>query len=237
MSNDLFKVICGHSTSNFRRTFDSRSQVNTDSFPKSKLYKVGNNLIHTGYRSDNSEYMELGIETLKRGAESGCVICMDVYIRWSNIAEEKMTHHCYPWYFEGAIRGNIECMRLMMECCFDAMPTGAPSLIDHWSKMITGGRKRFKGNIKDMRCVTCPKEPTLLCGICRIASYCSKECQLLHWNEGNHIGECRQFEILNKYHKPHAKDIYRKIIRGDDPSEIRIESTKRRIRRTIVDTQ
>jgi len=44
---------------------------------------------------------------------------------------------------------------------------------------------------------------------------------LHHWQEGNHIGECRQLQILNEYHKPYAKEIRDAIKSGENPKEIR----------------
>jgi hypothetical protein len=60
------------------------------------------------------------------------------------------------------------------------------------------------------------------CGKCEYFSYCGKECQLIHWKAGagNHIGECKQLQILNEYHKPYARQIRKAIIRGDDPKNI-----------------
>jgi len=42
-----------------------------------------------------------------------------------------------------------------------------------------------------------------------------------HWNEWNHIGECRQVILLRKYCKPqYVKEIREAIISGQDPKEI-----------------
>jgi hypothetical protein len=45
--------------------------------------------------------------------------------------------------------------------------------------------------------------------------YCSKVCQTAHWEKTNHRSECKQLQILNKYHKPYAKDIRDAVIRGE----------------------
>jgi hypothetical protein len=69
-------------------------------------------------------------------------------------------------------------------------------------------------------CAICGKEDTETltlkqCIGCSACCYCSHECQTAHWEEHNHRGECKQLKILNKYHKPYAKEIREAVIRGD----------------------
>jgi hypothetical protein len=203
---------------------DFRTCANFKSFPKSNFFAVGERLAGSGH-------FDLGSETFKRGAESSCVACMEAYITLSSEVQENMIHLRYPWLLEGAIRGNIECMRRLIVCYAHAEPCPADSLMNYWSKIMhkCDPKEVPKETIQNMkkkkrkrRCIACPKDSIFHCGMCNIASYCSKECQLDHWSEsdGNHIGECRQIQILKQYHKPYAESIYRAISRGDDPKEI-----------------
>ena len=44
-------------------------------------------------------------------------------------------------------------------------------------------------------------------------------CQSIQWRDG-HAGECRQLEILKKYHKPYRKKICSNIFNVIDPKDI-----------------
>mmetsp|Transcript_19969 Transcript_19969/g.20305 ORF Transcript_19969/g.20305 Transcript_19969/m.20305 type:complete len:152 (+) Transcript_19969:125-580(+) len=50
---------------------------------------------------------------------------------------------------------------------------------------------------------------------CSTCCYCSEECQTIHWVGGNHRSECKHIQILNKYHKPYAKEIREAAVRGE----------------------
>jgi hypothetical protein len=104
------------------------------------------------------------------------------------------------------------------------------ALKDYWGKLIikydnaAGMDKiRFK-TLKDSverECVICSKTDikTLTlqqCRGCSMYCYCSIECQTAHWKERKHRNECKQLQILNKYHKPYAKEIRDAVIRGDN---------------------
>ena len=58
------------------------------------------------------------------------------------------------------------------------------------------------------------------CG-CSFYCYCSEDCHTTHWKDKhNHRAECKQLNILDKYHKPYTKEIRDAVIRGDLDSEI-----------------
>ena len=60
------------------------------------------------------------------------------------------------------------------------------------------------------------------CDRCTFYYYCSSttdKCQSIHWRDG-HAGECRQLEILKKYHRPYGNKISSDICNGVDPKEI-----------------
>ena len=75
-------------------------------------------------------------------------------------------------------------------------------------------------NFIERSCAICGKEDTETltlkqCVGCSACCYCGQECQSAHWEEHNHRSECKQLKILNKYHKPYAKEIREAVIRGD----------------------
>ena len=45
-------------------------------------------------------------------------------------------------------------------------------------------------------CFSCQKETTFKCGRCKMAYYCSKECQVLHWE--NHKSDCKRTTTFRK---------------------------------------
>jgi len=86
-------------------------------------------------------------------------------------------------------------------------------------KAVTKGFIKKEKDITGRKCVICLKmdsETIILrrCDSCKIYFYCSRECQKLHWQEQKHDSECRQLEILNKYHKPYVNEIRDAVIRG-----------------------
>jgi sulfatase maturation enzyme AslB (radical SAM superfamily) len=148
-----------------------------------------------------------------------------------------MIHLRLPWLLEAAIRGHFHTIHLLVIFYCHAEPA-MPNLLQHyWTKILnylplSSGmkkeqRKYARGIIGNV-CFACTKADSddrkfLRCSKCKFYTYCGKECQLKHWNHGNHgnhRGECKQLQILNTYHKPYAKQIHEKIIRGDDPTEI-----------------
>ena len=145
-----------------------------------------------------------------------------------------MIHLRLPWLLEGAIRGYDYLIDRLVRSNTDAEPAVPNSLQVYWMKILNslhtsyGYNKEKRKNVRGILgnvCFKCGEEDSddrkfQQCSGCKFYSYCGKECQLHHWNEGNHRGECKQLQILNTYHKPYAKQIQKKIIRGDDPTEI-----------------
>merc|ERR1712241_995948 len=87
-----------------------------------------------------------------------------------------------------------------------------PNVVDHDVQLY----KDFVGR----KCATCGKQDTTTstlkqCIGCGTCCYCSEQCQKIGWIQHNHRGECKQIQILNKYHKPYAKEIRSFSIRGE----------------------
>ena len=86
-------------------------------------------------------------------------------------------------------------------------------------------RKDSKNDIRNV-CIVCSltdfdEDVTLeKCGTCNFYCYCGKACQLYQWKDQNHMGECRQLTILNKYHKPYENEFREAIKCGEDPKTI-----------------
>jgi hypothetical protein len=134
---------------------------------------------------------------------------------------------------------------MLNELCYNLIDTcynkkskriGAVAIENYWARILTSispnkphttikMRKNLRKEIGSV-CILCSKtdlddDVTLVaCGKCGYYYHCGKECQLKHWYELNHLGECRQVKILNEYHKPYAKRIRKAIICGDDPKHI-----------------
>ena len=68
---------------------------------------------------------------------------------------------------------------------------------DEWLRSI---EKKYTASNEDA-CFTCDRKErvggqTLLrCGRCKVASYCSKECQVKDWMEGGHKRICRTLVV------------------------------------------
>ena len=237
----------------------TNEQTDRNAFPKSNFYKVG-----AGLHKDN--FFDLALDAFKRGAaETGCVPCM---MECANVHMHKqgnMIHLRLPWLLEGAIRGHTTFMSMLIHMCYspnrydtchneESKHIDAVALENYWGRIITSmnpdiplttieRRKNLKKEIGTF-CVICSKKDleddvTLVaCGKCGYYYYCGKECQLKHWYDLNHLGECRQLKILNEYHKPYAKRIRKAIISGDDPKhipELQTLRTKLGLNRPIED--
>ena len=174
---------------------------------------------------------DLALDAFKRGAaETGCVPCMLAY---AEVHSNKILR--LPWLLEGAIRGHTTCMFMLFYDFYCEGSILAFALRDYWERIyISVPQDNLSYATKEMRknrkkeigtsCFICSKTdddvPLRACGRCGFYYYCGEKCKLKHWDEMNHLGECRQLKILKEYHKPYAKSIRKAIIRGDDPKHI-----------------
>ncbi|OEU10690.1 hypothetical protein FRACYDRAFT_228189 [Fragilariopsis cylindrus CCMP1102] len=192
------------------------------------------------YKLNNIEQYVL----VKQGAiEHGCVhsmLIIDTTLRKRSTTTEGHYNHMYihlalPWLLEGAIRGSVRCIMILIgEYYLDrAEPNrNADVLIDYWGKILNNTDTRLPNLSHNLAalsvlkhrlgrtCIICSKTDTKIltlkqCIGCSFYCYCSETCQITHWEEHNHRGECKQLRILNKYHKPYAKAIRDAAIRGD----------------------
>ena len=202
-------------------------------FPISNFYNRG-----TDTNTDQMERLDL----LKRGAiEHGCIHSMIVYAQfrlWLN-NRKAIVHSAIPWYLEGAIRGSGGCVTELLATYRKDKVVLMKALSLYWTKMFPNfadwdnrnsdlytqfdfdGLYEQKQHFIERSCAICGKEDTETltlkqCIGCSACCYCSQECQTAHWEEHNHRGECKQVKILNKYHKPYAKEIREAVIRGDN---------------------
>jgi hypothetical protein len=210
------------------------SQDNRNAFP------VNSNFHTVGCRLLKANHSVLAIEAFTRGAvETGCVQCISDYIAVHTRTRKEMIHLRLPWLLEGAIRGHMLCVSILITNCYnESEPASAYALVNYWLKIAQSSESKvniFTKEImrKDLKkivgndCVRCKKQKDLdedvtlkQCGNCKYFFYCGKECQLSHWKERNHIGECKQLQILKEYNRPYAKRIHKAITRGDDPKNI-----------------
>ena len=225
-------------TNNNNNSGCSRATINIDAvnidtrFPISDFYVRG--------MDTNTDLMER-FDLLKRGAiEHGCLHSMVTYAHFSLcVTSRNLTVHlAIPWYLEGAIRGSRSCVIESVKIYTKDEAVSMKALTLYWMKMSrnfaawdTSSDSDFENlnsdggydqlnNIIEQSCAICGKEDTesltlKQCIGCSACCYCSQECQTAHWEEHNHRGECKQLKILEKYHKPYAKEIYEAIIRGD----------------------
>ena len=142
-------------------------------------------------------------------------------------------HAALPWHLEGAIRGGFKCTISLIRGFYksEAVPNRkTAALLDYLGKIT---KKYFSDvalddaielkNAKSLlvrECIICSKTDTKTltlkqCQGCSVYCYCSEECQTIHWKEHKHRNECKQVQILNKYHKPYAKEIRDAVISGD----------------------
>lgn len=174
-----------------------------------------------------------GVKKLRRGAvENGCVHSM--FMIGELYLEKKQIHLAFPWFFEGALRGNWKCTHKVTRAYLKVKPFPM-ALTTYWAKMFSqlhnSTFNSLDSNVAKLlqksttivverNCVICNKEDTKTltlrqCMGCSMCCYCSEDCQIKHWVEHNHRSECKQVKILNKYHKPYANDIREAAIRGE----------------------
>jgi len=172
-----------------------------------------------------------------RGAkEYGYIHSLDAIGRMYTLPKlnGRQIHAGQPWLLEGSIRGSMQGVSNLTSNYFKAKPEPPKALVSYWIKMmnkyeewsgdtdttkVESARRSLKDGVVK-QCAICFKEDTekltlRQCIGCSLYCYCSEACQTIHWEEQNHGGECRQLKILNKYHKPYAKEIRKAAIRGE----------------------
>ena len=207
-----------------------KAEAIMNQFPKSDMYFQAKAMADTDNISAREQY-----ELFKEGAtEDGCIHCMWRMGKMTmNTPDGKcmQIHLALPWFLEGAIRGSSKCMMsLMWEVYFSKADRKADALHCYWEEFVT---QKYNGvalvdeiQIKiskclvERECVICSKTDTKTltlqqCKGCSVYCYCGEGCQAIHWEERKHRNECKQVHILNKYHKPYAKEIRDAVIRGD----------------------
>jgi hypothetical protein len=136
-------------------------------------------------------------------------------------------HLALPWFLEGAIRGSYKCASRLIMCYIKQ--NGKADAVAYWGKIVNkydDGAGLDKIKFKDLKgfvgrvCIICSKTDTKTltlqqCKGCSVYCYCSIECQTIHWKERKHRNECKQLQILKKYHEPYADEIRDALIRGD----------------------
>ena len=153
------------------------------------------------------------------------------------ILDNMNLHLALPLLLEGAIRGYPDAILMIGgaydQVRHETEDTGryghrqpAAPLIQYWKKYSL---KNYDGELRtrmiqakqenkemkkrlDAKCSVCGKEDSetvtlMKCDGCKFYYYCSKECQLKMWQEGQHAGVCRQLGVLRQYHKPFATKI------------------------------
>mmetsp|Transcript_8750 Transcript_8750/g.10274 ORF Transcript_8750/g.10274 Transcript_8750/m.10274 type:complete len:458 (-) Transcript_8750:90-1463(-) len=197
-------------------------------FPNSKFLSEGNVLSY-GSELRNPEFdNRISRYFIMRGAkEDGCVHC--IHEIGVQMLERIQIQSAQPWFLEGAIHGSIRCTDQLVNMYNKASPCVPEALKSYWMKVIieyqesSGMFDRIsttKDHINNINrhCSSCWKVETKSltlkqCMGCSTCCYCSPECQQQQWLS-SHKGECNQVLILNKYHKPYAKEIREAAIRG-----------------------
>jgi hypothetical protein len=184
--------------------------------------------------NDAQEAVDLNYRLL--AVECGCVCSM--YALGSILSEcvndGRKIHVGNPWLLEGVIRGSGACRLILTTSVYEKAKLKPPNALrTYWLKMQakfnTYNRLQFFDNsmVKQFKngvgryCVIFSKEDskTLVlqhCKGCSLYCYCSETCQTSHWEEHNHRGEYKQLNILNKNHKPYAKEVCDSAICGNN---------------------
>ena len=178
---------------------------------KSNHYSVAVNL----YKA--AEFDTSYVAFVRGFQEKDCVPCLIVSLGLC----QRMDGKTYPFFLEGAIRGDIYSMQ---ELCAYYYDNCHYVLAMFWDKLsmkidtdLTPDKRAFrKKRRKSLRikhlgnkCFICGNSnwnndeitELKICGACKSYTYCSKKCQFKHWYGCNHIGECRRLKILHAYCK------------------------------------
>jgi len=146
--------------------------------------------------------VKLAIARCMDGAiEYGCVLSMymlSVIHGASNSKGKLNIHLSQPWLLEGSIRGSSCVTTALVAAYLKNVPVQSKSLMAYWIEMNckycewSGASKIVKNSEMEAIKNDTAEEPT-----------------------HNHRAECNQLKILNKYHKPYAKEIREAAIRGE----------------------
>ena len=235
---------------NFERILENYNVFNLNNqdylFPKSNFYVKASLFKKKGNLHKSTKFYLQGLENscvqcivgyslllLKEGHTSST----PVGELWKN---NKNVNLAFPLLLEGAVRGNTLSLTNLINYCYGLSRIGASSkaLQNYWTKDCFENtvvdnyfnhkdfRKKYKTRTGEA-CEVCGKrdsETVTLkrCERCTYYYYCSSDtdnCQSVHWHNG-HAGECRQLEILKKYHRPYQKKIRSDIFNGIDPKDI-----------------
>ena len=211
-----------------RHTRDPYGFIQSDLFVRAKDMIAENE-----QGAGDVDIIKIAIGVLRHAAEEkGCVPSMLYYAKLM-VSVQKKLHLASPWFLEAAIRGHYySACQLVYTCLWRMKPHRTFAVTQYWMKffdewneygeMEPPVKEQLKqdNNILKSVCIWCEnaESATLTlqtCTLCKVYSYCSKDCQKLDWNK-RHRGECRQVQILQKYHKPYAAEIRDAIFRGDD---------------------
>jgi len=215
---------------------DDNSEENLDDvFPKSRFCVQADQLRKDCEAKTPGMNMKAISDIYMRGAiEHGCVHSFYMMGGLYTTDGGKRNHLSTPLLLEGALRGSANCTYYLVEMVYTkAVPYQPNGLVAYWMKMISyymepssTPNPTVKSQSKDIkdainrRCAICSKVDTdtltlRQCIGCSMYCYCGDVCQTIQWTRGHHRNECKQIRILNKYHKPYAKEIRAAAIRGE----------------------
>jgi len=214
-------------------------------FPKTDVYLqaeriLDNNTLMTTFYDQS---MKLVMAHYMEGAtQYGCIhsIMTIGAMRCNPNLNNTLLHLAQPWFVEGAIRGSRVCAKYLIEKVYSkAQPHPPKALQKYWGNWIQkidkhkhigdaewtatsngNNMKLFTADI-NRKCIMCKRRDTdtltlRQCMGCSTYCYCSEHCQTNHWvGVCNHKNECKQLQILTKYHKPYAKEVRLAAIRRE----------------------
>ena len=99
-------------------------------YPKSHAFNVG-------YELGAAKHIDAAVGAFKRGADNkGCVPCIVLYVQIQQ--KHGNFHLLLPYVLEGAIRGHVGCMNLLVNWYQrKAQPLSAMALSSLWTKIMT----------------------------------------------------------------------------------------------------
>jgi len=213
-------------------------QAGLRGYPKSEQWFIGIDLFL-------EQRFDVAAEAFHQGARvDSCVACMFYYAEVQrNHNNQASFHLALPWTLEGALRGHIHCMKLLVIVYYnqkkvpESQQMEAEALRNYWIQMMVefSEERKIKEDVKS--CSSC----------CKSKNKNSED------NKSNNngtekndkrsdtpiiIGEeeeeksttahHRQLSLLRHYNKPHdAIEIRKAILRGEDPKKLQTLQTVR----------